>query len=56
MGKESACQSQETRVPSLGWEDGEGNVNLLVFLPENFHRKRNQASYCPEDSTESDTA
>ena len=47
---------QETQVRSLGWEDPleEGMATAPVFLPGEFHEKRNRAGYSPQGRKESD--
>ena len=49
---------QETWVASLSMEDPleKGMAATPVFLPGEFHRQRNLASYSPQYGKESDTA
>ena len=49
---------QETRVPSLGWEDPleKEMASTLVFLPGEFHGQKSLVGYSPWDQKKSDTA
>ena len=44
-------ETQETRVPTLGWED----QPTPVFLLGESHEQRSLAGYSPQDHKESDT-
>ena len=50
--------TQETRVPSLGWEDPleKEMASTLVFLPGEFHGQKSLLGYSPWDQKKSDTA
>ena len=55
-GKESACNSGNlSSIPRLGRSPGEGNVNLLIFLPGKSHGQRNLVGYSPWGCKELDT-
>ena len=51
-------EPQETKVPSLGWEDALEEVVAThsVFLPGESHGQRTLVGYSPQGITESDIA
>ena len=50
-GKESACNAEEMRVRSLGWEDPleKGMQPTPVFLLGEIHGQKSLAGYSPWD-------
>ena len=56
MVKTHMKETQETEVPSLGWEDAlEEGMATPVFLPGKFHGQRSLAGYSPRGHKELDT-
>ena len=54
-GKESVCNAEDPGlIPGSGRSPGEGNGNILVFLPGKFYGPRSLAGYGPWGTKESD--